>query len=407
MDLPLLARLTSGEGWGLLQSLPPYDEGSALSLAVQLRDAGFDPDLVAAAMTQSQLRARAVDKLGPHAREMLLTRDGLEQATRREIADLHAERFKAAGVEHIYDLGCGIGSDAIGFARSGLAVTAVDADDVTAAIADVNLRPWTRANAEHARAEDVAIPSGEAGRSIGVWLDPARRTPGVADIHGRTRRVFRLEDISPPWDTVRALGSRAHAAGAKLSPSFPHGQVPPGAEAQWTSYDGEVVECTLWWGSLVKHAGRTARVLGKRVDSTLTEADAKGADTRSAQLGRMGPYLYEPDRAVLRAGLVGALTNTVDGLELAPGVGYVTGLREVRLPWAKRYAITEAIPFNIKAIRALLRDRQVGRITLKKRGVSLDADQFRRQLRLSGDREVTMVVTRAGDAQVAMIVTPI
>jgi glyoxylase-like metal-dependent hydrolase (beta-lactamase superfamily II) len=46
MDLALLRRLTTGEGWGLLQSLPPYDESSALALQQRLRDAGFDPDTV-------------------------------------------------------------------------------------------------------------------------------------------------------------------------------------------------------------------------------------------------------------------------------------------------------------------------------------------------------------------------
>ena len=47
MDLALLHRLTTGEGWGLLQSLPPYEPGSELSLQQRLRDAGFEADLVA------------------------------------------------------------------------------------------------------------------------------------------------------------------------------------------------------------------------------------------------------------------------------------------------------------------------------------------------------------------------
>lgn len=65
MDPALVHRLTSGEGWGLLQSLPPYDPAGALALGERLRAAGFDADLVAAALTQSRLRAAAVDKLGP------------------------------------------------------------------------------------------------------------------------------------------------------------------------------------------------------------------------------------------------------------------------------------------------------------------------------------------------------
>lgn len=406
MDLALVHRLASGEGWGLLQSLPPYDEGAALALGVRLREAGFDPDLVAAALTQSQLRARGVAKLGPYAAEMLLTRDGLEQASRVEVADLHARRFAAAGVRHVQDLGCGLGSDAMAFARAGLEVTAVDADETTAAVAEVNLRPWPRARVVCGTAEETALPTGGDARGSGVWLDPARRTPGVADISGRTRRVFRLDQMSPSWETVRQLATQVPAVGAKLSPGFPHAEVPPGAQAEWTSYDGEVVECAIWWGALAQHQGRTARVLGARVDATITEADAAAADTTRPRLDRLAPYLYEPDRAVLRAGLVGALTNRVDGRELGPGVGYVSGHREVTIPWARRYAVTEAMPFNTKALRALLRDRDVGRLTIKKRGVTVDADQLRRQLRLSGSRTETIVITRLDETQVVLLVTP-
>ena len=54
MDLAAVTKLVSGEGWGLLQSLPPYDESTALSLGEGLRQAGFDADMVAAALTQSR-----------------------------------------------------------------------------------------------------------------------------------------------------------------------------------------------------------------------------------------------------------------------------------------------------------------------------------------------------------------
>ncbi|MDF8263170.1 class I SAM-dependent methyltransferase [Luteipulveratus flavus] len=406
MDLALVRRLTSGEGWGLLQSLPPYDAKEALGLGVRLREAGFPADLVAAALTQSELRARAADKLGSSAAEMLLTRDGLEQATRRPVAEAHARRFAEAGVRHVLDLGCGIGSDAMAFADCDLQVDAVDADEVTAAIAAVNLRPWEHARVEHMHAEQVSLPRGEAARGVGVWLDPARRTPGVADISGRTRRLFRLEDLSPSWHVVRDIAGRAPAVAAKLSPAFPHAQLPAGAEAEWVSYDGEVVECAVWWGSLVRRPGRTAHVLGPRVDAVVTEADAVDADPTLAELGRLNPYLYEPDRAIIRSGLVGALVNAVGGRELATGLGYVNAAHELRLPWARRYAVTDVIPYNVKGLRALLRDRDAGRVTIKKRGVSIDADQLRRQLRLSGSQEVTVVLTRLRQAQVALVVTP-
>jgi hypothetical protein len=407
MDLPTLERLVSGEGWGLLQSLPPYDEASAIGLGSRLRAAGFDADLVAAALTQSRLRARAVGKFGEFAAGMVFTADGLEQATRLEVAAQHAQRFRAAGVRHVFDLGCGIGADAMAFAGLDLEVTAVDADEVTAAVAGVNLRHWPGAHTAVGRAEDLHLPSGEGARHTGAWLDPARRLPGVVDARGRTRRVFSLDAISPSWSTVQGIARDLPATGAKLSPSFPHAAVPPGVEAQWTSYAGEVLECALWWGPLAQRAGRSALVLrAGGSGAVVSEADTAGPPATAGSLDQVRAWLYEPDRAVIRAGLTGALTAATDGAELAAGVGYVTADRAVELAWARRYSVTEAMPLNVKALRAWLRDRGVGRLTIKKRGVSIDADALRRQLRLTGDIELTVVLTRVADQQVCLVVRP-
>ncbi len=408
MDAHLIERLASGEGWGLLQSLPPYDAGSAMALGERLREAGFDAGLVAAALTQSRLRLRGREKFGQFADGMLFTADGLEQATRLEVAARHAQRFTEAGVRHVWDLGCGIGADAMAVAGLDLQVTGVDADETTAAIARVNLRHWPSASVHVGRVEDTRVPAGEGARHVGAWLDPARRTPGVADAHGRTRRVFRLDQISPDWDVVRAVATALPGVGAKLSPSFPHAQVPAGAEAQWTSYGGEVLECALWWGDLARRPGRSAQVLAAGGASVVTEDEADATTPILPVLDRAGEWLYEPDRAVIRAGLTGALTAATSGAELDAGAGYVSAGRAVELPWARRYRVLEAMPFNVKALRAWLRDHQAGRVTIKKRGVGIDADRLRTQLRLDGDPaiEAILVLSRVRGRQVALLVRP-
>ncbi|MEP6650070.1 MAG: class I SAM-dependent methyltransferase [Lapillicoccus sp.] len=407
MDLAALALLVDAEGWRLLGSLPAYDPVHELALQTRLREAGFAPELVAAALLQSQLRARAHDKFGPFADGMLLTADGLEQATRFEVAARHAARYLRAEVRLVHDLGCGIGADAMAFAGLDLAVRAVDGDEVTAAVAGVNLRHWPAAHAAHASAEDVVLPVGDAARHTGVWLDPARRLAGPATRSGRPRRVTGLDRMSPSWREVQGYAAQVSATGAKLAPAFPHTAVPDGAEAQWVSWRGEVVECAVWWGPLVETAGRTATVLRAGADSvTLTESDSAGAGPPLRSAGGLGAYLYEPDRAVIRAGLSGALARLVGGAELDDGVGYVAADVALPVPWAHRYTVVDALPWNVKAVRGLLRDRGVGRLTLKKRRVSLDPEVVRRQLRLSGSEEATMVLTRLAGHPYALVVEP-
>jgi len=419
MDAAMVDRLATGEGWALLRSLPPYDEAGALHLQTKLREAGYEPDLVAAALNQSRLRTRGTEKFGDFAAGMLFTADGLEQSTRLAVAARHAHRFVAAGVEEVWDLGCGLGADAMAFASLDLRVRGVDADEATARIAAVNLRHWPGAHVEHGRAEDVALPgspgsavSGPDASRVGVWLDPARRVTGVADARGRTRRVFSLDAISPSWRQVLAVAEAVPATGAKLSPGFPHGAVPAGAEAQWTSWHGEVLECAVWWGPLAQTPGRTASVASASATHVVTEADASGGVGVEplGSVSDVGGWLYEPDRAVIRAGLTGALVAATGGRELATGVGYVGGDRAVDVPWARRFRVDAAMPLSTKHLARWLRDQGFDRVTVKKRGVTLDADRLRRQLKMTGrgkgGSEATLVVTRVAGGQVALVVTP-
>src|SRR5690349_18308171 len=176
-----LTALLTPEGLRLLDEQEAAGSTDDVARTVsRLRKAGHSPELVSAVVGQARLRVRARAKFGDFASRMLFTEAGLEQATRLAVAARHAGRFRAAGLRRVADLGCGIGGDALALAALELEVTAVEADEVTAAIAAFNLAPFPTATVEHRRAEDVDL------RDIdGVFLDPARRTAG----HTQTERL--------------------------------------------------------------------------------------------------------------------------------------------------------------------------------------------------------------------------
>src|SRR6478752_869902 len=188
MDLAELTALLTPDGLRLLDSLPAVESAEDVTRAVsRLRAAGHSPDLVSAVVTQARLRVRARAKFGEFAGRMLFTAAGLEQSTRLSIAARHAGRFRDAGMTSVADLGCGIGGDALGFAGLGLRVVAVDADEVTAAIAAYNLAPFADAvTVRHATAEQAATwADGDAGRDAGGASgtpgDDARDSSGAGD----------------------------------------------------------------------------------------------------------------------------------------------------------------------------------------------------------------------------------
>lgn len=410
MDVGVVRWLASPQGWAALRDLPAYDPAAELAVQAGLRRAGHTPEQTAALLTQSRLRQRARAKFGEFAAGMLFTSDGLEQASRLEVAAHHARRYAQASLATVHDLGCGVGADAMALSVLGVTVAAVDADPVTARIADANLRPWPDSRARPGLAEDFEPPADPVRDRTGVWLDPARRTPGVADISGRTKRVFRLSEMSPSWDLVLEVARVVPATGVKLSPSFSHSDQPPASEAQWVSFDGDVLECVLWFGPLVQRRGRTALVLSSTgAPSLVDETMVAQPPPHTLRLPDLGPWLYEPDRAVTRAGLLGAVTGPTSGVEVEPGLGYVSADRHADLPFARRYAVHEAMPFNVKTLRAWLRARGVTGVTIKKRGLRLDEDQLRRDLRIGrkagGGEQVTIVLTRVGGQPAVLVVS--
>ena len=409
MNVEQVRALASPDGQALLRSLPPYDESAVFTLQASLRATGVPADLVAAALTQQRLRERARAKFGEFAHDMLFTSDGLEQATRIEVATVHAARFASLSLATVHDLGCGIGADAITMSVLGVTVSAIDADPVTAAVADTNLRPWPESRARVGLVEDFVPPADAMRGRIGAWLDPARRVAGVADATGRPRRLHRLEDLSPSWSTVQAIAAAVPATGAKLAPSFPHAALPPGAEAQWVSWEGDVVECSLWWGPLARRPGRTALLLGARRPSTLVEDTGDDAEA-ARSLADLGEWFHEADRAVVQAGLLGGVAARLGGLEVDPGTGYLTTHDAVTLPETKRYAVRAAFPFHAKSLRGWLRDRGITGLTIKKRAGRIDDAALRRQLRIgagAGDGEqATIVLTRVAGDGVVLVVDP-
>ena len=393
MDAAGLTKLLSPEGWALLSALPPYDENRTIALSERLRRDGVDPDLVAAALTQSRLRAKAHAKLDSFADAMLFTPTGLEQATRLVVAAHHARRYVAAGVTKVADLTCGIGADSLAFAGVGLAVLATDTDELTAALATVNLRAFPEA--EVRQADGLTLDLHAEGVD-GVYADPARRVTSG-------RRVFDPAGYEPPLDAVQALTSRVPALGIKVGPGIPHSALPADAETQWVSVDGDVVEAGLWFGPLrTGGPGRSALLLRGRTAHVVRDEGLGHADA-----GPVGGYLYEPDGAVIRAGLVAQVAADVGGRLVDPTIAYVTSDALHPTPLATAYRVLDTLPFGLKRLRTYLRERGVGRLTIKKRGTAVVPEQLRKQLDLRGDAEATVVLTRVGGTQQVLVVDPV
>lgn len=389
MDLDAFRWLLTEPGQRLLERADEASSDPLEASAALRRDAS--PEHVAAALTQVALRRRAVDKFGDLAARMYFTPDGLEQATRLRVSEHRAGRMRAALPESVVDLGCGIGGDLIAFAAAGLTTAGVDLDPVRVEVARANLAALDLGG---------AVMVGDATTLdltpfAAVFCDPARRSP-----RGRT---FNVEDWTPPWSFVQSLLRRDSCV--KVAPGIPHELVPDDVEAEWVSDRGEVKEAALWSGRLATARRRATVIAASGGLATMTDEDLP-ADLPPPTEGVLPGFLYEPDGAVIRAGLVEAVAAGVHGRLLDEHIAYVVGDEAFRTPFARSYRVIEELPHREKPLRAALRERGIGRLAIKKRGVTVVPDELRKRLALTGDAEGTIVLTRAAGKGVCLLVEP-
>jgi len=303
----LLARLAEeGAGGGALAAAHRTD----LALAVRLRRE-YPASLVAAAMTQQELRGAARAKFG-RAMRMLFTRDGYEQSSSETIARHRAARF--GGVRRAADLCCGIGGDLIALASRAERVLAVDRDEVHARLAVHNAGVYEVADAVRAcvaDVRDISLTGIDA-----VFIDPARRAGP---------RRFRAGTSQPPLDWCLSLPDRVPAVPAvcvKAAPGLPAELIPAGWEAEFIADGRDLKEAVLWSPALATAARRATILPG---------ADTLVADPRTAQdpvrVGAPGEYLLDPNPAVTRAGLVEDLARGLGAWKLDPQCRGMSGRR--------------------------------------------------------------------------------
>ncbi|MEV5173476.1 class I SAM-dependent methyltransferase [Streptomyces flaveolus] len=402
-----LALLLTPEGRALLDEVRDTEPARELAVATRLRRE-HPAELVSAALGQARLRQRAVAKFGAEdAGRMFFTPNGVEQSTRASVAAYRAGRLRELGVTSVADLCCGIGGDAIALARAGIRVLAVDRDPLTAAAARANAETLGLAGLIEVREADVTEVD-TAGYDA-VFVDPARRggqsggAARSASARGGGRvtggRVFDPEAYSPPLSWAVETALKAPRAALKIAPGIPHEVVPAAAEAEWVSDGGDVKEAVLWFGTGTPGAVRATLLPGPR---TLLGRGLPDPGVRP-----VGRYLYEPDGAVIRAHLVAEVAEEVGGGLLDPTIAYVTADEPRPTPYATAYEITDRLPFNVKKLKALLREREVGTLTVKKRGSAVEPEELRRKVKPQGPNAATVFLTRVAGAPTMLIGRPL
>ena len=398
MERAELFKLFTPEALALLRSIGDLDaKADVVKLVSALRAEGYDAGLVAAVLTQAKLRRRARKKFGDFTDGMLFTEDGLEQASRLQAAALHAGRFRGAGITQVADLGCGIGAESMAMSAIDLNVRAFEIDEVTAALAVFNLAAFDNAEVEQADITALDLSQFEA-----LFFDPARR-----ELDGKGERAARKFDpaqFAPNFDWVIEQ-ARNKPTGIKLGPGHPHEAIAQDAEAQWLSIDGDLVELALWFGEVKRpNVSRAATVVNA---SGRHEIVSEEFESELAEVAPLKEFFYEPDNAVVRSHLIADLAREVGATLVSREIAYLSSEVEIDSPFMRGFRVVDEMAFDRKKLKAYLRDKNIGTLEIKKRGVAVVPEQLRKEMSLKGENAATLILTRIGDDHRALVAEPL
>ena len=368
------AALLAPEGQELLGRLREAG-GSAtdLRLGTDLR-AAYPVDLVVDALAQHELRLRARAKFS-RAMDMYFTRAGLEQASAEVIAGHRIARYAGAGL--VADLCCGIGGDLTALA-AGRRVLAVDRDPLHLRMALANAEAYGVAAGVTGVAADVREAS---LRGVdGAFIDPARRAG---------QRRLRAGDSEPPLYWCIALADTVERTGIKAAPGLSRDAVPPGWELEFIAVGRDLKEAVAWSPALATAATRATVLPGGH---TLTPGPGGPVPVRAP-----GGFLLDPSPAVTRAGVVEDLARLVGAWKIDERIAFLSADGAVHTPFARTLQVIDSAPWYQRGLPARLRALDVGAVDIRRRGLAGDVAELHRQLRLSGSRRVTLVMTRVQD----------
>ncbi len=335
----------------------------------------------------TELRQRASEKFA-QAEQMFFTRKGLEQATDDALAAYKAARFLPD--RSAADLCCGIGGDLIGLATRGASL-GVELDAGLAHFAQINCAIRGISKAQVQVADATLFPV----ESVAAWhIDPDRRPTG--------KRTTQLEFHSPSLVALEALLTRNGNGATKLAPATElSGAWQESAEREWLQSRGECRQQLAWFGSLARHPGESVATLVDSQGGTRTIVGI--ADQQMPRAGGLGRYLYEPAAAVLAARLTHVLCQEHSFAAVAPSIPYLTTDKVIHDPALAGWEVLEALPFDLKRLRALLRQRQIGNLELKKRGLELDLEKLRQKIISDGSENATLLIFPAPTGKMAVL----
>ena len=426
----------------------------ALQVSTQLAKE-FSNEERAAIMDYMALVPKFREKFGIESTAFLLCdKLALEQSTAQDIGRWKATLWECArqtnknsseGTPVVHDLCCGMGGDSF-FLPKELTAIGVDLDENRLAMYRYNSSVMRGVSPEASNAHTILADVREVAKENDsknatlarpkadyFTIDPARRA-----IEGENQRDLR--NLTPTFEEVIEISKHYKGGMAKIPPGYPISEIPRGTEILYIGQRTDCRECLVLFGELAQNPDHVRAVMvdksGKEIANWTFARDEKrearneseqsqydhnyeleGRDrvyrTSSSEsdlpLGGISKFIAEPAPVLLRSHLFGVVALAHDETThlISPGIAYVTSEKPLPSPAFANYEILESSEISTGAVRAMLKSHDIGKLTLKLRGVKVDPDQEIKRLKPKGKNSATLFYTRLDGEKIAILANPV
>ena len=397
----------------------------ALQISTALNKAGYSNEDRAAIMDYMALIPKIQDKFG--LGNLLCDKLALEQSTAQDIGRWKANLWPAdsevgnAGAT-VHDLCCGMGGDSF-FIPASFKIVGVDLDENRLAMYSHNMEVLGKA------ASTLCADVREVTNANFFTIDPARRAQ-----EGENQRDLR--NLTPTLEEVVEISKRYQGGMVKLPPGYPPAEIPDGTEILYLGGHSDCRECLVLFGTLARHPDTIRAVMVDKAGNALAEwsrprdrsqetlddefqekldrndsLEGKDRTYRTATsrndlpIGDIAKYISEPAPILIRSHLFSSAAQAQDPEAhlISEGIAYVASNEPLPAPGFTCYQVIAHSEISTGAVRAMLKEHDIGKLTLKLRGVHLDPDVEIKRLKPKGKNRAILFYTRKAGEKIALL----
>ena len=226
-----------------------------------------------------------------------------------------------------------------------------------------------------------------------IHIDPDRRSDGVrhTNIQAFTPSVSTLDEL------IQRVGKSIHGISIKLAPAT---QVPnrwiDQCHLMWIQSRNECRQQLAVFTTKTQNSHKRSAISVQSDGQAAWEFHALEHDTsESADIPlHQGPIdtIFEPKPALLAANLAPTWAAKHNLTYIHSGVSYFSAQKPNPIPAGTGTVLSNSSSFDLKQLRRWIKQHDIGRLEIKKRGIDLTPEQLRKQLKPKGKRAITLII---------------